>query len=347
MLVGGLAGCDEGGSDGSGGGGNASEGVTSPVFEEDAAASQTKAVSSTQGATFETPSGEGTATVMVMPGTFPDGTTLTFTPLKDSGDGAVAPGFGITSDSAERMALPAFVVFEFPGDVPETDGIVLYEDDSEEAVPLYVTEAEEGGSTFIIAEVTHFTVFRFEPLNEPRPTRENKKDAYQAGFKEWAIKVNDRVPIDDGLWKGENAFEMDVRSPVGDIFGPYNGQASYSMTMDISGTPALTGHAGGTWAGPMNFSPAVVKKYSMSYKPTLGGDPVKPGLGFWLMAEGTFSVSEVTPFEIKVTGMDLAGGWASPVLTGEVPVELLIHDGGALVTVGENSYKGFVIGTLE
>jgi hypothetical protein len=342
IVVSGAAGCKSGGT---GGGGDETT-VSTPVFEDDTAAVKTAVVGSTQGTTFTTPSGEGTATVMVMPGTFPDGTTLTFTPLKDSGDGALAPGFRITSDSDAEMALPAFVVFETPGKISATADIVLYEEGSDEAVPLYVTEQQDGDSTLLVAEVTHFTVYRNEQLNKPRPTRENKNNKYQRGFKQWAIKIDDSIPIDDGVWKGETTFQMDVRTDTGDIMAAYNGQASYGIIADLN-MPPLTGHAEGAWTGAMAFSPARVRKFSYSYDPEKQTDPILPGMGFWLYAEGTHYAQESVPFEVVVAGPFEMGNFGFNGYGGEVPVYLYITEAGARVEIGDKTFRGFVIGTLE
>ena len=159
-------------------------------------------------------------------------------------------------------------------------------------------------------------------------------------------RISFKRTVDDGMWLGELRFEMDVRSPAGDIMGPYNGQGSYAVDLGMSeDVGVLAGSAQGAWVGPMNFSPCSVKKFHFSYTPTEGG--IKPGLGFWLSAEGDFTPTEVTPFEVSL-GSDVFSGTAdlSPFAPGLVPMTLFISESGATIEIADHQFKGFVIGTL-
>lgn len=312
----------------------------------DEANAETKVISAEQGAAFATTSAEGTAAVIVMPGTFPDGTKVTFTPLADSGDQGGLPGFDITAEGDVQPSLPAFVVFETAAPIPDDEAIVAYGEDSDEGVVLYTDQSSEEGSHYLVAEVTHFTVFRVEPIPPNRPKPKDKNNGYQSGFSQWAIKVNDTLAVDDGMWVGDLALEMDVRSPAGDIMGPYNGQGTYEVRLDMSSDiGVLAGGAQGAWAGAMNFSKCSVKKFHYGYTPTEGG--VKPGLGFWLAADGDFTAKEIVPFEISLEGIE-GGGTAdlSPFAPGVVPMTLFISESGATVELAGHQFKGFVIGTL-
>lgn len=343
-----LSGC-------TGAGGPGSSGIskeTTPSGEKialklDSAAAETKTITADAGAAFATSSGESTAAVLIMPGTFADGTSVTFTPLEDPGDKALSPGFDITADGGAQPLLPVFVVLETTAEIPDAAGIVAYGDEGDDGAVLQTQVSSDGDTNYLVAQVTHFTKFRFESDLPPVSRPKDANDAYQRGFKQWTVKVNDSQKIDDGLWLGKQVFEMDVQSPAGDIFGPYNGQGSYQINADISGTPALSGHMEGSWGGAVNFSKCDVKKWSMSYQPTLGGDSIKPGLGFWLLAEGTFMGKEITPISIDVQGLGGLGTKAAyPVQPAEAPIELFISEGGATVTMNGVRYHGFVIGTL-
>jgi len=347
LVVAASSGCD-----GSGGGISLGRTTgTSPSGEKvslklDEAKAETKAISAEEGAAFATTSAEGTAAVIIMPGTFPDGTKVTFTPLANAGEDGALPGFDITAEGDAQPSLPVFVVFETTAEIPEDKTIVAYGDDSDEGVMLYVDRSTDTSSNFLVAQVTHFTVFRTDPVGPKASPPRDKNNGYQSGFKQWAIKVNDTVKLDDGMWLGGLVFEMDVKSPAGDIMGPYNGQASYDFNAEMSSDiGVLAGSAQGAWAGPMNFSPCSVKKYHYSYTPTEGG--IKPGLGFWLFAEGDFTAKEITPFEVNLQGLN-GGGSAdlSPFAPGVVPVTLFISESGATVELAGHQFKGFVIGTL-
>ena len=339
------AGCDDVGSVISLGGATS----TNPAGEKvslqlDEASAETKTITAEQGAAFATASGEATAAVIIMPGTFPDGTDVTFTPL--ASEEGVLPGFDITAEGDAQPSLPVFVVYETAEAIPEDQTIVAYGEDSDEGVMLYTTASSEEGANYLLAEVTHFTVYRVDgiPPKGRKPT--DKNNGYQSGFKQWAIKVDDTLPVDDGMWLGELRFEMDVRSPAGDIMGPYNGQGSYAVDLGMSeDVGVLAGSAQGAWVGPMNFSPCSVKKFHFSYTPTEGG--IKPGLGFWLSAEGDFTPTEVTPFEVSL-GSDVFSGTAdlSPFAPGLVPMTLFISESGATIEIADHQFKGFVIGTL-
>jgi len=281
-----------------------------------------------------------------MPGTFPDDTTVTFTPLADTGEGAALPGFDITAEGDAQPSLPVFIVYETATAIPEDLTLVAYGEDSAEGVMLYTEQSSDGGSNYLLAEVTHFTVFRVDQATPKRPKPKDKNNGYQSGFKQWAIKVNDTIPVDDGMWVGDLTLQMDVRSPVGDIMGPYNGEGAYNadvvMSEDIG---VLGGSTTGAWAGPVNFSKCTVKKFHYSYTPTAGG--IKPGLGFWLSAEGDFSPKGTAPFEITLEGPEGSGSADLSSLVPEVlPMTLFISEGGATVEFAEHQFKGFVIGTL-
>ena len=315
-------------------------------LELDETRAETKAITAEQGAAFAATSAEGTAAVIVMPGTFPDGTTVTFTPLADAGEEGTSFGFDITAEGDAQPTLPVFVVFETAAPIPEDRTIVAYGEDSDEGVMLYTTASSEEGANFLMAEVTHFTVYRVDGTGSKGRKPTDKNNGYQSGFSQWAIKVNDTLAVDDGMWIGDLTFEMDVRSPTGDIMGPYNGQGSYAVDLGMSEEiGVLGGYAQGAWAGPMNFSPCRVRKFHMSYTPTEGG--IKPGLGFWLSAEGDFTAKEITPFEVTL-GSDVMAGVAdlSPFAPGVVPLSLFISESGATVEIADHEFKGFVIGTL-
>lgn len=324
---------------------------TSPAGEKvllklDDTRAETKAISATEGAAFATTSAEGTAAVIIMPGTFPDGTKVTFTPLADAGEAGALPGFDISAEGDLQPSMPVFVVFETATEIPKDKTIVAYGGDSDEGVMLYVDRSSDTGSNYLLAEVTHFTVYRVDPIDPKGSPPKDKNNGYQSGFSQWAIKVKDTVKLDDGMWLGELVFEMDVKSPAGDIMGPYNGQGSYDFDAEMSSDiGVLAGSARGAWAGPMNFSPCTVKKFHMSYTPTEGG--IKPGLGFWLFAEGDFTAKEITPFEVNLQGLN-GGGSAdlSPFAPGVVPMTLFISESGATVELANHQFKGFVIGTL-
>jgi hypothetical protein len=95
----------------------------------------------------------------------------------------------------------------------------------------------------------------------------------------------------------------------------------------------------------MNFSKCTVKKFHASYTPTEGG--IKPGLGFWLAAEGDFAPKEITPFEMSIGGGDI-GGTAdlSSFVPGSLRLSLFISESGATVELADHQFKGLVIGTL-
>ncbi len=315
-------------------------------LKTDETKSETKAISATEGATFATSSAEGTAAVIIMPGTFPNGTRVTFTPLADTGEQGALPGFDIAAEGDLQPSLPVFVVFETTAELPKDQTIVAYGDASDAGVPLNVTRSSDASSNYLLAEVAHFTVFRVDRGNPAGSTPQDKNDQYQSGFKQWAVKVNDTVKADDGMWLGALVFKMDVQSPAGDIMGPYNGQASYKVDLDMnSDVGALAGRARGAWAGPANFSACSVKKYHFSDAPTKG--KIKPGLGFWLFAEGDFRAKEIAPFEVSLQGLEGAGtADLSPFAPGEVPLTLFISESGATVELAGHQFKGFVIGTL-
>lgn len=347
LVVAVISGCD-----GSGGGislGSASG--TSPSGEKvslklDEASAETKAISAEEGAAFATGSAEGTAAVIIMPGTFPDGTKVTFTPLADAGAAGAFPGFDITAEGEAQPTLPVFVVYETAAEIPEDRTIVAYGDDSDEGVMLYADKSSDEGSNYLVAEVTHFTIFRVDSAGRGGTPPRDKNDGYQSGFKQWAIKVNDTFTADDGMWLGDLKFEMDVRSPAGDIMGPYNGQGSYAADLEMSPeVGVLGGSAQGAWAGAMNFSRCTVKKFHYGYTPTAGG--IKPGLGFWLTAEGDFTATEITPFQVTLQGSGVSGDVdLSPFAPGVVSMTLFISEGGARVELAEHTFRGFVIGTL-
>lgn len=338
-------GCDGGGPISLGKATGTSPSGTSVSLELDRARAETKTVSAEHGAAFATSSGETTAAVIIMPGTFPDGTHVTFTPLADTSEQGAPRGFDISAEGDVQPSLPAFVVFETAAEIPESSAIVAYDGDSAEGEALLATRSTDEGSFFLMAEVTHFTVFRLDPV-DPKHAPSDRNDGYQSGFKQWAVKVNDTLPVDDGMWLGELKFEMDVRSPAGDIMGPYNGQGTYDIKLDMSeDVGVLAGNAQGAWAGPMNFSRCRVKKFHASYTPTEGG--IKPGLGFWLFAEGDFTANEITPFQVTLAGSDISGDVdLSPFAPGVVPLTLFISEGGATVELADHQFKGLVIGTL-
>lgn len=346
LLVAAGSGCDGGGvlSLGAPEGTNPSGEKVSLALDE--ANAETKGISSEEGAAFATSSAEGTAAVIIMPGTFPDGTQVTFTPLADTGQAGSLPGFDISAQDGAQPSLPLFVVFEAATAIPDDQTIAAYGEDSAEGVMLYTDRSSEDGANYLFAEVTHLTVYRVDQVPPNRPKPKDKNNGYQSGFKQWAIKVNNTLAVDDGMWVGELALEMDVRSPAGDIMGPYNGQGTYDANVEMSSdVGVLAGSATGAWAGPMNFSKCSVKKFHYSYTPTEGG--IKPGLGFWLAAEGDFTAKEVVPFEISLEGLD-GGGTAdlSPFAPGVVPMTLFISESGATVEMAGHQFKGLVIGTL-
>lgn len=312
----------------------------------DDAKAETKVISSTVGAAFATSSAEGTAAVIIMPGTFPDGTKVTFTPLAAAGEEGLPLGFDITAEEEAQPSLPVFLVLETTAEIPEDTTFVAYGDASDEGATLSASTSSDEGSNYLVAEVMHFTIFRVDSAGRGGSRPADKDDGYQSGFKEWAVKVDDTLAVDDGMWLGDLKFDMDVRSPAGDIMGPYNGQGDYAVNLGMnSDVGVLGGSAQGAWTGPMNFSRCVVKKYHYSYTPTKGG--IKPGLGFWLYAEGDFTPTEVTPFEVTL-GSDVFSGTAdlSPFAPGVVPMTLFISEGGATVEIADHTFKGFVIGTL-
>lgn len=347
MASAGIAGCDRTGGTISLGGpkGTNPSGETVSLKLDDTKA-ESKTITAEQGAAFATTSADATAAVIVMPGTFPDGTKVTFTPLADTGKGAALPGFDITAEDDAQPSLPVFIVYETAAAMPEDQTLVAYGDDSAEGVMLYTEASSDGGSNFLLAEVMHFTVFRVDRVPPGRSKPKDKNNGYQSGFKQWAIKVNDTLAVDDGMWVGDLKLDMDVRSPAGDIMGPYNGQAAYNADVVMSeDLGVLGGYTTGAWAGPVNFSKCTVKKFHSSYTPTQGG--IKPGLGFWLSAEGDFTPQGTAPFEISLEGLEGGGSADLSSLTPEVlPITLFIFDGGATVELAEHQFKGFVIGTL-
>lgn len=345
LILGVGSGCDGGGPISLGGATGTSPSGEKVSLKLDEAKAETKTISAEEGAAFATSSGETTAAVIIMPGTFPDGTKVTFTPLAETSEQGAPLGFDITAEGDAQPSLPAFVVFETTAEIPESSAIVAYGDDSEDSAPLLATRSSDEGSNFLLAEVTHFTVFRLDPV-DPKYAPKDKNNGYQSGFSQWAIKVNDTLPVDDGMWIGELKFEMDVRSPAGNIMGPYNGEGSYDIKLDMSeDVGVLGGNAQGAWVGPMNFSPCTVKKFHFSYTPTEGG--IKPGLGFWLFAEGDFTPTEVTPFQVTLAGADFSGeADLSPFAPGVVPMTLFISESGATVELADHQFRGFVIGTL-
>lgn len=325
--------------------------ATSPAGEKvslqlDQAKAQSKSITATEGATFALASADGTAAVIVMPRTFPDGTRVTFTPLADATQPGARLGFDITAEGGAQPSLPVFVVYETSAVIPADTTFVAYGDDSDTGVPLAVDRSADANSNYLVAQVTHFTVFRVDVGLPKVPPPTDKNNGYQSGFKQWAIKVNDTESVDDGMWLGDLTFEMDVRTPAGDIMGPYNGQGTYDIKLDMSpDIGVLAGNARGAWAGPVNFSPCRVNKFNYSYTPTAGG--IKPGLGFWLAADGDFTAKEITPFTVDIAGPDIGGNAdLSPFAPGVIPMTLFISESGATVELAGHTFKGFVIGTL-
>lgn len=254
--------------------------------------------------------GRGFFDVIVPPGAIGKDMLLSFAPLAPgpSAGGGFAPGFSITDKAAPDQSIelqePATVLYTCEGTLPEGACILYYDEAAAAYAELPTDRSEADGRTMLIAQTSHFTVYRVEAelqklKRAPAPT----------------AKANPTVVIAvDGADKQTGTMKVngkETKFPVTltlHLSAVKQGKSSYGA---FAGESTLSAMAQGASA-PMEFDckdvkftvvpppPLPIVKNELPMVSLLTGQPVKPE-----KAIRHFDIKVSLTYEEKLSGLNM------------------------------------------
>lgn len=204
----------------------------------DTSKKQSATVTDLEGAHFKVESEGTTATVVAIPGVFPEGTNVSITPLsKDKGlKGEKLSAFyelkAIHEGKTIQPSMPVFVTLAVETEIPESACIIVYDDGESVGYEVDSEIVREDGISYVTAELNHFSIVGIGKGGSGG-ARKNTKN--KGEWEEWRFVANGPAKEftmikDDEVWEFKANMRLTAVNRSGKITGKYYGKPVITIT---------------------------------------------------------------------------------------------------------------------